>query len=109
MASPAPAVKIVATTSLTAAHRADHVFPRWAVRQWVLSVSKRLRYFMQRDGAALNAALHIFLRVVQQSLHEHCPSAVRVDKAAVRIGAVAAIHGFGSSLNTRVPFPCLRG
>jgi hypothetical protein len=25
------------------------------VRQWVLSVPKRLRYFMQRDGAVLNA------------------------------------------------------
>ena len=46
----------------------------------------------------------IFLRVVQQSLHEHCPSAVRVDKAAVRIGAVAFIHRFGSSLNTHVHF-----
>lgn len=88
----------------TAAHLADHVFPRLAVRQWVLSVPKRLRYFMQRDGAALNAALRIFLRVVQQSLHEHCPSAVRVDKAAVRIGAVAFIHRFGSSLNTHVHF-----
>ncbi|HEX5287107.1 MAG TPA: hypothetical protein VFW43_09360 [Polaromonas sp.] len=33
------------------------------VRQWVLSVPKRLRYFLQRDGAALNTALRIFLRV----------------------------------------------
>ena len=41
---------------------------------------------------------------MQQSLHEHCPSAVRVDKAAVRIGAVAFIHRFGSSLNTHVHF-----
>ena len=29
----------------TAAHLADHVFPRLAVPQWVLSVPKRLRYF----------------------------------------------------------------
>ena len=34
----------------TAAHLTDHVFPRLPVRQWVLSVPKRLRYFMQRDG-----------------------------------------------------------
>ncbi|MGV2480205.1 UNVERIFIED_CONTAM: transposase zinc-binding domain-containing protein, partial [Salmonella enterica subsp. enterica serovar Weltevreden] len=34
----------------TAAHLNDHVFPRLPVRQWVLSVPKRLRYFMQRDG-----------------------------------------------------------
>jgi len=32
------------------------------VRQWVLSVPKRLRYFMQRDGAVLNMVLRIFLR-----------------------------------------------
>lgn len=28
----------------TAAHLTDHVFPRLPVRQWVLSVPKRLRY-----------------------------------------------------------------
>ena len=44
----------------TAAHLADHVFPRLPVRQWVLSVRKRLRYFMQRDGPVLNMVLRIF-------------------------------------------------
>ena len=44
----------------TAAHLTDHVFPRLAARQWVLSVPKRLRYFMQRDGAVLNMVLRIF-------------------------------------------------
>jgi len=48
-----------------AAHLTDHVFPRLPVRQWVLSVPKRLRYYLQRDKGALNAALRIFLRVVQ--------------------------------------------
>ena len=43
------------------------------VRQWVLSVPKRLRYFLQRDGAALNTALRIFLRVVQHNQEAHCP------------------------------------
>ena len=41
----------------TAALLADHVFPRLAVRQWVLSVPKRLRYFMQRDGAVLGMCI----------------------------------------------------
>ena len=41
----------------TAAHLSDHVFPRLPVRQWVLSVPKRLRYFMQRDGPVLNMVL----------------------------------------------------
>jgi hypothetical protein len=40
----------------TAAHLSDHVVPRLPVRQWVLSVPKRLRYFMQRDGAVLGMA-----------------------------------------------------
>jgi hypothetical protein len=88
----------------TAAHLADHVFPRLAVRQWVLSVPKRLRYFLQRDGAALNTALRIFLRVIQHSLHQHCPGAAQADPATLRIGAVAFIHRFGSSLNTHVHF-----
>ena len=33
-----------------AAHLTDHVSPRLPVRQWVLSVPKRLRYLMQRDA-----------------------------------------------------------
>ena len=62
----------------TAAHLTDHVFPRLPVRQWMLSVPKRLRYFMQRDGAVLNMVLRIFLRVIAQSLSAHCPGAVLV-------------------------------
>jgi hypothetical protein len=88
----------------TAAHLCDHVFPRLPVRQWVLSVPKRLRYFMQRDGAVLNMVLRIFLRVIAQSLQTHSPGAANVDKAAQHIGAVAFIHRFGSSLNAHVHF-----
>ena len=72
--------------------------------QWVLSVPKRLRYFMQRDGAPLNLGLRIFLRVIAQSLQAHSPGAARVDKAALHIGAIAFIHRFGSSLNEHVHF-----
>ena len=88
----------------TAAHLNDHVFPRLPVRQWVLSVPKRLRYYMQRDGAVLNMVLRIFLRVIGQSLQSHSPGAAQVDKAALHIGAVAFIHRFGSSLNEHVHF-----
>ena len=88
----------------TAAHLTDHVFPRLPVRRWVLSVPKRLRYFMQRDGAVLNMVLRIFLRVIAQSLQFSSPDAVNVDRAALHIGAVALIHRFGSSLNGHVHF-----
>ena len=86
----------------TAAHLTDHVFPRLPVRQWVLSVPKRLRYFMQRDGAVLGMVLRIFLRVIEQTLQANSPGAASVDKAALHIGAVAFIHRFGSSLNEHV-------
>jgi len=46
----------------TAAHLTDHVFPTLPVRQWVLSVSKRLRYFLQRDTELQGAVLRILLR-----------------------------------------------
>ncbi|MCW2311304.1 hypothetical protein M2244_001032 [Rhodoferax antarcticus] len=72
-----------------AAHLTDHVFPRLPVRQWVLSVPKRLRYYLQRDKGALNAALHIFLRMVQQSLQAHCPGAAQCDPTSLHLGAVA--------------------
>jgi hypothetical protein len=88
----------------TAAHLTDHVIPRLPVRQWVLSVPKRLRYFMQRDGAVLNLVLRIFLRVIAQSLQSNSPGAAQLDRAALHIGAVAFIHRFGSSLNAHVHF-----
>ena len=88
----------------TAAHLNDHVFPRLPVRQWVLSVPKRLRYFMQRDGAVLSMVLRIFLRVIAQTLQTHSPGAAHMDKAGLHIGAIAFIHRFGSSLNEHVHF-----
>ena len=48
--------------------------------------------------------LRIFLRVIAQSLQDHCAGAAQVDKAALLIGAVAFIHRFGSSLNGHVHF-----
>ena len=54
-----------------AAHLTDHVFPRLPVRQWVLSVLKRLRYFMQRDGAALHIGAIAFIHRSNFSLNAH--------------------------------------
>ena len=82
----------------TAAHLKDHVFPRLPVRQWVLPVPKRLRYFMQRDGVVLNMVLRILLRVIAQSLQSNSSGAVNVDKATLHIGAVAFIHRFSSDI-----------
>jgi len=88
----------------TAAHLTDHVVPRLPVRQWVLSVPKRLRYYMQRDAAVLSMVLRIFVRVIAQTLQTHSPGAAHMDKAGLHIGAIAFIHRFGSSLNEHVHF-----
>ena len=86
----------------TAAHLVDHVFPPLPVRQWVLSVPKRLRYFLQADTALQGTVLRIFLSVVERCLREHSPAC----PVTARIGAVAFIHRFGSSLNEHVHFHC---
>lgn len=88
----------------TAAHLSDHIFPKLPVRQWVLSLPKRLRYFLQNDPKALNTALRIFLRVILASLQAHCPSATALDRKRLQLAACAFIHRFGSSLNTHVHF-----
>ena len=87
----------------TAAHLADHVFPRLPVRQWVLAVPKRLRYFLQRDPDLQGAALRLFLRAVEQTLRAHSAGA----GPAARLGAVAFIHRFGSALNPHLHFHCV--
>jgi hypothetical protein len=87
----------------TAAHLADHVLPPLPVRQWVLAVPKRLRYFLQRDANLQGAALRLFLRAVEQCLRAHSPGS----GPAARLGAVAFIHRFGSSLNAHLHFHCV--
>jgi len=44
----------------TAADLSDHVFPCLPVRQWVLSVPKRLAFF-HRFGSSLNEHVHFHL------------------------------------------------
>jgi len=83
----------------TAAHLADHVLPRVPVRQWVLSVPKRLRYHLQHDREALNSVLRILLDAIEQHLRGSLGAS-----APARTGAVAFIHRFGSALNEHTHF-----
>jgi hypothetical protein len=48
----------------------DHVFPCVPVRQWVLSLPKRLRYFVQRDADLAGQVLRVFLRAVEPVLRK---------------------------------------
>jgi hypothetical protein len=85
----------------TAAHRVDHVFPPRPVRQWVLSVPKRLRWYPEREPQALSAVLHSLLRVIEVHL---CQASGASSHA--RLGAVSFIHRFGASLNRHVHYHC---
>jgi len=86
----------------TAAHLVDQVFPRLPVRQWVLAVPKRLRYFLHDDAHLQGAVLRIFLDAVERCLCAHSTGC----GDAARSGAVAFIHRFGSSLNEHIHFHC---
>ncbi len=85
----------------TAAHLVDHVFPPLPVRQWVLSVPKRLRWYLEREPQAVSAVLHILLRVIEA--HRRRSSG---GNAQARFGAVSFIHRFGASLNRHVHYHC---
>ena len=63
---------------------------------------KRLRYFLQRNAALQGAVLRILLRAVEHCLREHSPGCA----TKARLGAVAFIQRFGSSLNEHVHFHC---
>ena len=74
-----------------AAHVTDHVLPQLPVRQWVLSLPKRLRPFLETNPDIAGAVLRIFMRAVRTS-----PGAPH----DAQLGALTFIHRFGSALNT---------
>jgi len=79
---------------------ATAVLPPLPLRQWVLSLPKRLRYYLHHDREALNAALRILLDEIERHLRAHSSGA----RLNARAGAVAFIHRFGSSLNPHTHF-----
>jgi hypothetical protein len=83
----------------TAAHLTDHVFPHLPVRQWVLSLPKRLRYHLD-DAELQNAVLHSLLRSIEGGLRQSLPKA----GGETCIGAVVFIHRFGGLLNAHLHF-----
>jgi len=87
-----------------AAHLVDHVFPQVPVaapahpalaalmhpcmsRQWVLSLPKRLRYFVHRDSELAGRVLKLWLRAVEERLRQRSPGA----PSTARFGAVSFI------------------
>ncbi len=65
------------------------------VRQFVLSVPKRLRPYLHHRPKTATAVLHILLRALLATLKEASPTAPATDS----MGVVSFLHRFGSSLN----------
>ena len=61
------------------------------------------RAFPERDAELQGAALRLFLRAVESCLRAHSPGS----GPAARLGAVAFIHRFGSTLNPHLHFHCV--
>jgi len=95
----------------TAAHLVDRVIPPVPVRQWVISVPKRLRGFLADRPQAVAALTRIFLSEIERllcaerllceaaggSCGDDAPAAPRP-----RPGAVSFLHRFGSAINRHV-------
>jgi len=89
----------------TAAHLVDHVIPPVPVRQWVISVPKRLRGFLADRPAAVAALTRIFIEEIERLLGAVAGvTSVACAPAAARprLGAISFLHRFGSALNHHV-------
>ena len=80
----------------TAAHLAERVIPPVPVRQWVISVPKRLRSFLADRPAAVTALTRIFLHEIERCVGDtvglvHDAAAPRTrPRAAHRLGRTRA-------------------
>jgi len=86
----------------TAAHLVDHVIPPVPVRQWVISVPKRLRGFLADRPKAVAAVTRILLDEIETLLcleRLRCAQQAAPSSARPRLGAVSFLHRFGSGLN----------
>jgi hypothetical protein len=89
----------------TAAHIVDRVIPPVRVRQWVISVPKRLRCFLADRPSAVATLMRIFIEEIEQLLCTAAGSTRNGDKpraARPRLGDVSSLHRFGSALNHHV-------
>jgi hypothetical protein len=83
-----------------AAHLTDHVLPPLPLRQWVLSLPKRIRPFLSHDPRLAGDVLRVLLRGTRTTLRRSSPSAT----GDAQLGAVSFLHRFGSALNPHFHF-----
>ena len=94
----------------SAAHLVDRVLPHVPVRQWVLTVPKRVRYFLERDpklvprrglrGVA-SGVLDVFVAAVRAHYRRQARAAGHHDG---QTGSVTAIQRFGAALNRHLHY-----
>jgi hypothetical protein len=83
-----------------AAHLTDHVLPPLPLRQWVLSLPKRIRPFLPHDPRLAGDVLRVLLRGIRTTLRRASPPA----PGDAQLGAVSFLHRFGSALNPHFHF-----
>jgi hypothetical protein len=81
-----------------AANLVDNVLPRVPVRQWVLSLPRRLRSFLVHDERMARRIHSIFLRAIHTRLRRSCPD------AHSSFGAIGWYHRFGAYINRHPHF-----
>ncbi len=86
-----------------AAHLTDHVLPHLPIRQWVLSLPKRLRPFLGRDPEVAGVVLGIFVRALRTTLRRSSPTA----PPGSELAAISFPQRFGNSLNPHYHFHVL--
>jgi hypothetical protein len=74
--------------------------PPLPLRQWVLSLPKRIRPFLLRDPRLAGDVLRVLLRCIRTALRRASPSA----SGDAQLGAVSFLHRFGSALNPHFHF-----
>ncbi len=80
----------------TAAHLVDHVFPHVPVRQWVLSLPRKIRYILARDAKLLSGTMRIFVTEIFRDLRRR--SGIRRASEG-QCGSVTGIQRFGGAVN----------
>jgi hypothetical protein len=66
-----------------AARLTAHVLPDLLLRQWVLAVPKRRRYFLEHDADLQGTALRLFLRAVESCLARTQPGCGQGETASL--------------------------
>jgi len=88
----------------TAAHLRDLVLPEVPVRQWVLTMPKRLRFLLAWRPKLISLTLNLFLRALF-AWQRRC--AKRQGVPNPQCGSVTCIQRFGSALNLNLHFHTL--